>query len=75
MRDAHRVLVGPRDRLGNLAQVRELFAAGYVGYLSFEPFAAEVQDLADKAPAIRASMDFLRSGLSPAPAAGGGETA
>ena len=41
MRDAHRVLVTGGDRLGNVAQIRALFAAGYDGFLSFEPFAAE----------------------------------
>ena len=64
MRDAHRVLVTPRDRLGNVAQVRALFAGGYDGFLSFEPFAAEVQGLEDPAPAIRDSMEVIRDGLS-----------
>jgi 2-keto-myo-inositol isomerase len=64
MRDAHRGLVGPGDRLGNLAQVRGLLAGGYRGYLSFEPFAAEVQARPDKAAAIAASMDFLRAGIA-----------
>jgi 2-keto-myo-inositol isomerase len=63
MRDAHRVLVGPGDRLGNLAQIRGLLAGGYAGHLSFEPFAAEVQESPDREAAIRASMDFLRSGI------------
>jgi 2-keto-myo-inositol isomerase len=64
MRDAHRVLVGPGDRLGNLAQIRDLRAGGYEGYLSFEPFAAEVQDRTGKAAAIRESMDFVRAGIA-----------
>ena len=64
MRDADRVLVGPRDRLGNLAQIQSLLAAGYRGFLSFEPFAAEVQGRADKAALIRESMDFVRAGIA-----------
>jgi 2-keto-myo-inositol isomerase len=64
MRDAHRLLVTPADRLGNVAQVRELLAGGYDGYLSFEPFAAEVQALEDPAPAIRKSMEVMREGPS-----------
>jgi 2-keto-myo-inositol isomerase len=64
MRDAHRVLVTPADRLGNVAQARELLAGGYDGFLSFEPFAAEVQALEDPAPAICRSMEVMREGLS-----------
>lgn len=64
MRDAHRVLVTAADRLENIAQIRALFASGYDGFLSFEPFAAEVQDLADPAEAIRRSMDLVREGMS-----------
>ena len=60
MRDKHRVLVGPADRLGNVGQLRALFAAGYVGPVSFEPFAEELRHLADPAKAIGASMDFIR---------------
>ncbi|MGQ0709578.1 MAG: TIM barrel protein [Rhodoferax sp.] len=60
MLDAHRVLVDPRDRLGNVAQIRALRSAGYRGPFSFEPFAAEVQKLADPQPALAASMRWLR---------------
>lgn len=59
MRDAHRILVGPGDRLGNVAQLRALIAGGYKGFVSFEPFAEEVQALADPAAALRASMGIL----------------
>jgi 2-keto-myo-inositol isomerase len=59
MRDKHRVLVGPRDRLGNIQQIRALRAAGYHGALSFEPFAEELRALPDPAEALRASMDFI----------------
>ncbi|MGC8470178.1 MAG: TIM barrel protein [Acetobacteraceae bacterium] len=65
MRDAHRVLVGPRDRLGNLAQITALRAAGYTGPFSFEPFAESVHRSADIAADLAASIAFLRD-----PAAG-----
>jgi 2-keto-myo-inositol isomerase len=63
MLDAHRVLVDDRDRLGNIAQIRTLLAAGYKGPFSFEPFSAEVQALANPASAIQASMEYIRSHL------------
>jgi len=64
MLDAHRVLVGPRDRLGNIEQLRQLYAGGYDGIVSFEPFAKEVHDLADPIAAVRASMDYVREALA-----------
>ena len=60
MLDAHRVLVDQRDRLGNVAQIRALQAAGYNGSYSFEPFATEVQELADPQAALADSMAWLR---------------
>ncbi|UXN73131.1 TIM barrel protein [Devosia sp. A8/3-2] len=63
MRDSHRLLVGPKDRLGNLEQIAALRAGGYTGPLSFEPFAEELRHLADPAAAISQSMDFIVSGL------------
>ncbi|MEJ7136903.1 TIM barrel protein [Amphibiibacter pelophylacis] len=60
MLDAHRVLVDDRDRLGNAEQIRALIAAGYSGPFSFEPFAAEVQELADPQSALADSMGWLR---------------
>lgn len=59
MLDAHRVLVDEKDRLGNIAQIRTLLAAGYKGPFSFEPFSAEVQALADPALALKSSMDYI----------------
>jgi len=59
MRDSHRVLVGPKDRLGNIAQLKALRAAGYGG-----PFAAELRTLPDPARAIADSMQFIRAWLS-----------
>ncbi|MFZ5708723.1 MAG: TIM barrel protein [Pseudomonadota bacterium] len=64
MRDGHRVLVDGRDRLDNIEQIAALRAGGYAGPVSFEPFAKEVHDLADPVGALRASMDFIRSGLA-----------
>jgi 2-keto-myo-inositol isomerase len=60
MLDAHRVLVDQHDRLGNVAQIRALQAAGYNGPYSFEPFATEVQELADPQAALADSMGWLR---------------
>jgi 2-keto-myo-inositol isomerase len=59
MRDAHRVLVGPNDRLDNAAQIAALTKAGYTGFFSFEPFAASVHNLADVAPALEKSVAYL----------------
>jgi 2-keto-myo-inositol isomerase len=64
MRDSHRVLVGPRDRLGNISQIRALRAAGYAGAFSFEPFAEELRTLPDPARALRESMDFIETQLA-----------
>lgn len=63
MRDSHRVLVGPKDRLDNLGQIAALRRNGYSGPLSFEPFAEELRHLADPAAALRQSMNFIINGL------------
>ena len=59
LRDSHRGLLDGGDRLDAAGQIAALVAGGYAGPVSFEPFAAEVQALADPARAIRASMDYL----------------
>ncbi|MES2970144.1 MAG: TIM barrel protein [Pseudomonadota bacterium] len=64
MRDGHRVLVDANDRLGNVAQIATLRAAGYTGPISYEPFAASVHDLADPRAALAASMEFIRQGIA-----------
>ena len=64
MLDGHRVLVGPKDRLGNVEQLRRLFADGYDGVVSFEPFAEEVHGLNDPIAAVRDSMAYLREALA-----------
>jgi 2-keto-myo-inositol isomerase len=64
MLDGHRVLVGPKDRLGNVEQLRQLYAGGYDGVVSFEPFAREVHGLPDPVAAVRDSMAYLRKALA-----------
>ena len=64
MLDGHRVLVGPKDRLGNVEQLRRLYADGYDGVVSFEPFAKEVHALPDPIGAVRDSMAYLREALA-----------
>jgi 2-keto-myo-inositol isomerase len=61
MRDPHRVLVRPGDRLDNIGQIRALRAAGYKGAFSFEPFAPSVHSAADPVPLIAESMEFIRT--------------
>lgn len=67
MRDSHRVLVGPADRLDNLGQLRHLHGAGYRGVASFEPFAADIATADDIETRLRASMDYLLSALGATP--------
>ncbi len=64
MQDGHRILVDARDRLGNVAQIRELMLAGYGGAFSYEPFSPEVHALADPATAIAESFEFMRQRLA-----------
>ena len=65
MRDRHRVLVDASDRIGNIEQLRGLRAAGYDGPASFEPFAASVHASDSIEADLRASLDYVRSGLAP----------
>jgi 2-keto-myo-inositol isomerase len=64
LRDPHRVLVGPRDRLGNVAQIAALLAGGYGGRFSFEPFAPGVQASHDITGALAASMHWIDAELA-----------
>jgi 2-keto-myo-inositol isomerase len=66
MRDGHRVLVGASDRLGNVAQLRTLFAAGYAGFASFEPFAAEIAAAKDIEQRLASSMAYLQDAVAKA---------
>jgi 2-keto-myo-inositol isomerase len=59
IRDEHRVLVGPDDRMDNTGQIRALRAGGYAGPFSFEPFSRTVHELPDPAGAVRGSMSFV----------------
>ncbi len=59
MRDKHRVLVNADDLIDNRGQVKALVASGYVGYVSFEPFAAEVHKDKAIARSLARSMDWL----------------
>lgn len=63
MLDAHRLLVGPKDRLDTVGQIRQLLADGYQGYISFEPFAQDVWNLEDPIAALTESMDYIRQTL------------
>lgn len=64
MRDSHRVLVTPGDRLDNLEQIARLRAAGVAAPLSFEPFAEAVHRAADIRADLAQSIDFIRAGLA-----------
>lgn len=59
MLDAHRLLVGPTDRIGNVEQINRLRTLGYDGFFSFEPFAAEVHALTSPAKALGDSIGFI----------------
>lgn len=63
MQDGHRILVDEQDRLGNIAQIRKLLSLGYTGAFSYEPFSPDVHKLADPAPALRRSMDYITSAI------------
>ncbi len=64
MRDAHRVLVTPGDRLGNIDQIAALRAAGFTGPVSYEAFAPETHALADPAAELARSFTTIRNGLA-----------
>ena len=67
MRDEHRVLVGPKDVLGNIAQIIALME-GYSGPYSFEPFAASVHAAPDIAGALELSMNWIDREIAKVPA-------
>ncbi len=64
MRDPHRVLVGPADRLGNVRQLCDLLAAGYRGHVSFEPFADAIVGASDIEQRLAASMAYLSAAVA-----------
>jgi 2-keto-myo-inositol isomerase len=47
------------DRVGNIAQLRALRAAGYSGFVSMEPFSPKVQTDPDLGAHLRASLDYV----------------
>ncbi len=61
MRDPQRVLVDARDMIDNKGQVQKMFAAGYRGHISFEPFAAQVHKSKQIARDVARSMDVLET--------------
>ena len=63
MTDAHRVLVGPQDRLGNIAQLQAFQAAGHASPISFEAFATDIHDMTDPAAALAGSIAFITEQL------------
>lgn len=62
-KDQHRILIGPRDVLGNQAQIRALESQGYEGFYSFEPFGSEVQKMSPEAlsNALEESLKLIQS--------------
>ncbi len=63
MQDGHRILVDRRDRLGNIAQIRDLSSLGYTGAYSFEPFAASVHADPDLENSLGGSMAYIKAAL------------
>lgn len=64
MLDGHRVLVGPKDRLGNVEQLQQLLDAGFTGPVSFEPFSEQVWELDDHVSAVLDSIRYVNESLS-----------
>lgn len=57
--ESDRGLIFPGDRVGNVAQLRSLIAAGYGGFVSIEPFDPAAQNDPDLARKLRASLDYI----------------
>lgn len=64
MRDPHRVLVTPGDRLGNVEQIAALQAAGWNGPVSYEAFSPEVHASAAPETDLAASIAYIRDSLA-----------
>lgn len=58
--DNHRGLVDKADLLGNVSQIKMLMQDGYIGTLSFEPFARIGNSLNEIEENIRQSMNYIR---------------
>lgn len=63
MRDEHRILVTPEDRLGNVAQIATFRGSGYKGTFSYECFAPSVHANANLERDLEASFAFVRAAL------------
>lgn len=61
LRDEHRILVGPSDRLQNIQQLNALFAGGYAGPVSTEAFAPQVHQMSDPETKLTESFDYIVS--------------
>jgi 2-keto-myo-inositol isomerase len=61
--DDDRYLVDERDIMDNKGQISKLYAGGFQGIMSFEPFSSEVQKLSveEIESQVRASMNYLFS--------------
>jgi 2-keto-myo-inositol isomerase len=59
--EPQRGLIFPGDRVGNIAQLQALKAAGYQGWVSMEPFDPAVQSDPDLTQHLRASLDYVRA--------------
>lgn len=62
MQDEHRILVNQQDRLGNLAQIAVMNAAGYDGAFSYECFAPSVHQSATLERDLQQSLSRFRLG-------------
>lgn len=65
--DAHRILVGQGDLLGNIAQLKKLEQDGYDGPISIEAFAPEIHEMTDPAKALAGSINFIADQLAGEP--------
>lgn len=64
MQDEHRILVTGDDRLGNLAQIEALNAAGYRGAYSYECFAPSVHRNSEIESEVAESLALIAAGVS-----------
>lgn len=62
-RDDHRILIGPKDVMGNQVQISALEDQGYTGFYAFEPFSSQVQNMSIKAlsKALDESLELIQS--------------
>ena len=61
MRDEHRILVTPEDRLGNFPQIKTLLGSGYEGAFSYECFAPSVHANANLERDLETSFAFIHA--------------